>query len=33
MYISSIWSLQGGTWINTFSQDTPTEPRPEIFGS
>lgn len=33
MYISSIWSLRGDAWINTFSQDTPTEARPELFGS
>ena len=31
MYITSIWSHRAGGWINTFSQDTPTEPRPEVF--
>ena len=23
MYVSSIWSHRDGTWVNTFSQDTP----------
>ena len=23
MYVSSIWSLEGGRWLNVFSQDTP----------
>ncbi|MDH3303512.1 MAG: nuclear transport factor 2 family protein [Acidimicrobiia bacterium] len=31
MYISSIWSWRADGWINTFSQDTPTEPRPDVF--
>lgn len=31
MYISSIWSRRADGWINTFSQDTPTDARPEIF--
>lgn len=32
MYITSIWSRRANGWINTFSQDTPTEPRAEFFG-
>ena len=23
MYVSSLWRLRGGRWLNTFSQDTP----------
>lgn len=26
MYISSLWELRGDTWLNSFSQDTPTAP-------
>ena len=25
MYVSSLWSRRDGRWINTFSQDTPTD--------
>jgi hypothetical protein len=28
MYISSIWCRRGTTWLNVFSQDTPTTARP-----
>ena len=28
MYISSIWCRRGPTWLNVFSQDTPTPARP-----
>lgn len=31
MYITSIWSRRAGGWINTFSQDTPTDPQAEVF--
>ena len=31
MYIASIWTRRSGGWINTFSQDTPTEPDPRRF--
>lgn len=26
MYVSSIWSNRDGTWLNVFSQDTPSDP-------
>jgi hypothetical protein len=26
MYISSLWERAGGRWVNTFSQDTPSDP-------
>jgi hypothetical protein len=25
MYVSSLWSLRDGSWINTFSQDSPVD--------
>ncbi len=31
MFISSIWEHRPGGWVNTFSQDTPTAPRPGLF--
>ena len=31
MYITSIWSRRADGWINTFSQDTPTEARSDLF--
>lgn len=31
MYITSIWSRRADGWINTFSQDTPTEARSDVF--
>ena len=30
MYVSSIWSRIDGTWLNVFSQDTPSEPMAEL---
>jgi hypothetical protein len=26
MYVSSLWCLRGGRWVNVFSQDTPAVP-------
>ncbi len=31
MFITSIWTRRAGNWVNTFSQDTPTDPRPDLF--
>ncbi len=33
MYISSIWARRSDRWVNTFSQDTPTEPNPGLFAT
>lgn len=33
MYISSIWARRDDGWTNMFSQDTPTEPKPDPFTS
>ena len=27
MFVSSLWVLRAGTWVNVFSQDTPTDTR------
>lgn len=27
MYVSSLWCLRDGEWLNVFSQDTPADPR------
>lgn len=28
MYVSSLWCERNGTWVNTFSQDTPAHDKP-----